>query len=89
MFSLEVKYLTKHIKTFIYHLQAMYPFNQCLIASLLFVFSRVNADTEKLEAELTISSLELQDDCENMANIYKSSLLSNTFQDKVAPTFLK
>lgn len=44
---------------------------------------RGQEDNEELLAEIELTNLELQDDCENIANTYRSCLLSNTFKDKV------
>jgi pantothenate kinase-related protein Tda10 len=42
-----------------------------------------NEEELKAIAELEMAGLELQDECEFLASTYKSSLISNTFSEKV------
>ncbi|XP_044253409.1 angiotensin-converting enzyme-like isoform X2 [Tribolium madens] len=52
---------------------------------ILIILSAIRGqeENEELLAEIQLSNLELQDDCENIANKYKSSIVGNTFRDKI------
>ncbi|EFA05125.1 angiotensin-converting enzyme 2 [Tribolium castaneum] len=54
-----------------------------LFILILLSVIRGQEENEELLAEIQLSNVELQDDCENVANKYKSSIIDNTFTEKI------
>ena len=55
-----------------------------LLLSFLLTTTAQDMYLEKILAELEIATLELQDDCENVAIAHKSSLITNNYTERVS-----
>ncbi|RZC32885.1 angiotensin-converting enzyme, partial [Asbolus verrucosus] len=54
-----------------------------IILFFLFILTQAQDEESRLMVELEIADLELQDDCENLANVFKSSIIENDFARRI------